>query len=226
MSETPKNTPSRREFLNTSGRIAAVSAFGLGAVPAVHAAENNTIKVALVGCGGRGTGAAINALSTKSGPTELVAMADVFEHRLQSSLKNLSQKFGKQINVPKDRQFIGFDAYKKAIDCLDGSGVVILATPPGFRPLAPGVRGRARAATSSWRRRSPSTARAFAASSRPARRRTKKNLKIAGGLMSRHSTPLAEAVRQNPRRHHRRRHHLLGLPRARPRGLQAEAGRT
>ena len=79
MSETPKNTPSRREFLNTSGRIAAASALGLGAVPAVHAAENNTIKVALVGCGGRGTGAAINALSTKSGPTELVAMADVFD---------------------------------------------------------------------------------------------------------------------------------------------------
>ena len=224
MSETPKNTPSRREFLNTSGRIAAVSAFGFGAVPAVHAAENNTIKVALVGCGGRGTGAAVNALSTKSGPTELVAMADVFDHRLQSSLKNLSQKFGKQINVPKDRQFIGFDAYKKAIDCLDGSGVVILATPPGFRPLhleyavskgcnvfmekafavdGPGIRRVLKAGEEA----------------------EKKNLKIAGGLMSRHSAALEEAVRQDPRRHHRRRHYLLVLPRAWPRGYRAQTGR-
>jgi hypothetical protein len=77
---------SRREFLSTSGRIAAASARGLVAVPAVHAAENNTIKVALIGCGGRGTGAAMNALSTQSGPTELVAMADVFQHRLDGSL--------------------------------------------------------------------------------------------------------------------------------------------
>src|SRR3972149_3480366 len=134
MSQDQDNRASRREFLNTSGRIAAASAVGLVAVPAVHAAEDNTIRVALVGCGGRGTGAVINALSTKSGPTELVAMADVFDHRLQSSLGNLAPKLGKQINVPKERQFLGFDAYKKAIDCLGGSGVVILATPPGFRP--------------------------------------------------------------------------------------------
>lgn len=193
MSEIPKNTPSRREFLTTSGRIAAVSALGTLAIPSVYAAENNTIKVALVGCGGRGTGAAANALSTKSGPTELVAMADVFDPRLESSLKNLSQKFGKQVNVPKDRQFVGFDAYKEAIDCLDGSGVVILATPPGFRPLhleyavskgcnvfmekafavdGPGIRRVLKAGEEA----------------------EKKNLKIAGGLMSRHSKPLGEAV--------------------------------
>lgn len=195
MSETRKNRPSRRDFLATSGRIAAVSAVSLGAVPAVHAAENNTIKVALVGCGGRGTGAAINALATKSGPTELVAMADVFEHRLASSLKHLSERAGKQVNVPKDRQFLGFDAYRKAIDALDGQGVVLLATPPGFRPLhveyavskgvhvfmekamavdGPGVRRLLKAGEAA----------------------EKKNLKIAGGLMSRHSPPLAEAARR------------------------------
>src|SRR5512141_191203 len=117
MNETPKRASSRREFLSTTGRIAAVSAVGLGAVPYVYAAENNTIKVALVGCGGRGTGAAANALSTKSGPTQLVAMADVFDDRLQSSLKSLS-RFGKQIDVPNDRQFLGFDAYKKAVDAV------------------------------------------------------------------------------------------------------------
>ena len=94
MSQDNENRASRREFLNASGRIAAASAFGFVGVPAVHAAEDNTIKVALVGCGGRGTGAAINALSTKSGPTELVAMADVFDDRLQSSVQKLAQRFG------------------------------------------------------------------------------------------------------------------------------------
>jgi predicted dehydrogenase len=193
MSETLKNTPSRREFLKNSGRVAAVSAVGAWAVPSAYAAENNTIKVALVGCGGRGTGAVENALSTKSGPTQLVAMADVFDHRLQSSLGKLSPKFGKQIDVPKDRQFLGFDAYKKAIDCLDGSGVVILATPPGFRPphLEYAVaRGCHVFMEKAFAVDGPGIRRVLKAGEEA----EKKNLKIAGGLMSRHSTPLAEAV--------------------------------
>src|SRR4051812_13069464 len=69
---------SRRDMLQTTGTLAAASALSAMAIPQVHAAENNTIRVALVGCGGRGTGAAENALSTRSGPIELVAMADVF----------------------------------------------------------------------------------------------------------------------------------------------------
>lgn len=193
MSQDHEIRASRREFLSTSGRIAAASALGLMAVPAVHAAENNTIKVALVGCGGRGTGAAINALSTTSGPTELVAMADVFDHRLQSSLKNISSKLGKQVNVPKDRQFIGFDAYKKAIDCLDGSGVVILATPPGFRPMhmeyAVG-KGCHVFMEKAFAVDGPGVRRVLKAG----KEATKKNIKIAGGLMSRHSASLSEAV--------------------------------
>lgn len=185
---------SRRDFLKVSGGIAATG-LGLAAVPAVHAAENNTIKVALVGCGGRGTGAAINALSTKSGPTQLVAMADVFEDRLQSSLKKLSERFEKQVNVPRERQFLGFDAYKKAIDALDGSGVVILATPPGFRP--PHLEYAVEKDCHVFMEK------AFAVDGPGIRRvlkagvqADKKNLKIAGGLMSRHSPPLAEAVRR------------------------------
>lgn len=192
MARSSKHRQSRREFLGTSGRIAAVSALG-AALPAVHAAENHTIKIALVGCGGRGTGAAVNALSTKSGPTELVAMADVFDHRIQSCLGNLTPKFGRQINVPKERQFLGFDAYRKAIDCLDGAGVVILATPPGFRPphfeyaVAKGCHvfmEKAFAVDVPGVRRVLKTGEAA----------EKKGLKIAGGLMSRHSTSLAEAV--------------------------------
>jgi predicted dehydrogenase len=133
MSNPEKNLSSRREFIKDTGRIAAVSALAGVALPYVHAAENNTIQVALVGCGGRGTGAAADALSTKSGPIKLVAMADVFEHRLSGSHGELHKKFSSQVDVPDDRKFIGFDAYKKAIDCLKPGDVAIFATPPGFR---------------------------------------------------------------------------------------------
>ncbi len=195
MSQDQETRASRREFLNTSGRIAAASTLGLVAVPAVHAAENNTIKVALVGCGGRGTGAVVNALSTKSGPSELLAMADVFDDRLQSSLGKLSPQFGKRIKVPKDRQFIGFDAYRKAIDCLDGSGVVILATPPGFRPLHLAyavAKGCHVFMEKAFAVDGPGIRRVLKAGQEAGR----KNLKIAGGLMSRHYAPLEEAVRR------------------------------
>lgn len=124
---------SRREFLKDTGRIAAASALAGVALPYVHAAENNTIQVALVGCGGRGSGAAVNALSTKSGPIKLVAMADVFERKLQNSYENLKKHFADQFDVPEDRKFLSFDAYKNAMDCLKAGDVVILATPPAFR---------------------------------------------------------------------------------------------
>jgi predicted dehydrogenase len=99
----------------------------------VHAGEDHTIQVALVGCGGRGTGAAANALSTKSGPIKLVAMADVFEDKLKDSFDELQEKHSAQMEVPEERRFVGFDAYRKAIDCLKAGDVVILATPPAFR---------------------------------------------------------------------------------------------
>ncbi|MHB1035629.1 MAG: Gfo/Idh/MocA family protein [Pirellulales bacterium] len=132
MSE-PKNVTSRRTFLKNTGVVVGASALAGAAVPRVHAAENNTIQVALVGCGGRGTGAAMDALGVKQGPIKLVAMADVFEDRLRGSYEGLKQRFADQVDVPKDRQFIGFDAYKKAMDCLKPGDVAIFATPPGFR---------------------------------------------------------------------------------------------
>ncbi len=125
--------PSRRDVLKTTGGLAVASALAGVALPHVHAGESNTIQVALVGCGGRGTGAAVNALSVKTGPTKIVAMADVFEDRLDDSLKQLTAHSAKQVDVPGDRKFLGFDAYKKAIDSLRPSDVVILATPPAFR---------------------------------------------------------------------------------------------
>jgi hypothetical protein len=102
--------------------------------PAVHAAENNTIQVALVGCGGRGTGAASQSPSTKHGPVKLVAMADVFANRLKSAAtRSLKGSSASKVDVPEDRKFVGFDAYKKAMDCLKPGDIAILATPPAFR---------------------------------------------------------------------------------------------
>jgi predicted dehydrogenase len=123
----------RRELLKTSGQVAAAAALAGVAIPHVHAAEDNTINLALVGCGGRGTGAASNALYTQKGPTKLVAMADVFDNKLATSHKAISNKFEKQVDVPEDRRFIGFDGYQKAMDCLKPGDVVILTTPPAFR---------------------------------------------------------------------------------------------
>jgi predicted dehydrogenase len=126
-------TTSRRDFLRKSGQLAAVSALAGTTLPAVHAASDDTIRVALIGCGGRGTGAAGQALSTRQGPVQLVAMADVFEDRLSSSYSNLRRRHRDRVQVPWERKFIGFDAYRKAMDCLRPGDVAIFTTPPAFR---------------------------------------------------------------------------------------------
>lgn len=133
MSKPKPTLASRREFLKSTGRVAAVSALAGTAIPYVHPGENNTIQLALIGCGGRGTGAVADALHVKSGPITLVAMADVFEHRLKGSYKALKERYAPQIDVPEDHKFIGFDAYQKAMDCLRPGDVAIFATPPAFR---------------------------------------------------------------------------------------------
>jgi len=123
----------RREFMATvGGAAAAASAVTAGMIAPVHAAGDDTIRLALIGCGGRGTGAAGEALSTKAGPVKLVAMADIVEKRLKDSLAHLKGR-GDQVDVPPDRQFIGFDGYRKAMDCLKPGDVAIFATPPAFR---------------------------------------------------------------------------------------------
>ncbi len=126
---------SRREFCKTtalaSGGILATT---LPVAAAAHGAGTDSIKVALVGCGGRGTGAAIQALSTDV-PVKLVSMADAFQDRLDSSLENIQNELpdqGSMIQVPEKNRFVGFEGYKAAIDLAD---VVILTTPPGFRPM-------------------------------------------------------------------------------------------
>ncbi|MCC6123892.1 MAG: Gfo/Idh/MocA family oxidoreductase [Pirellulales bacterium] len=195
MNETTKTFhSSRREFLKTSGGTLLGTALAGVIASRSYAGEDNAIKIALVGCGGRGTGAAANALSTQ-GPKTLFAVADVFQNRLDESCKNLAAEFAAQANVPQERRFLGMDAYRKAIDAVAPSGVVLLATPPAFRPIhleyaveknchvfmeksfavdAPGIRRVLKAGEAA----------------------REKNLKIAGGLMSRHYKPLELAIEQ------------------------------
>jgi predicted dehydrogenase len=194
MSVQGEPSTSRRDFLKrTSGALAGMAL--VGAINArAHAGEQNTIQVALIGCGGRGTGAAANALSTQ-GPTRLVAMADVFDSRLQNSLKNLSTQFGEKVDVPAGRQFGRLDGYRKAIDAVAPGGVVLLAAPPAFRP--PHVEYAVAKGCHVFMEKSfavdaPGIRRVLKAGEEADR----KNLKIAGGLMSRHYRPLEEAVEQ------------------------------
>jgi predicted dehydrogenase len=182
----------RREFIKTTGRIAAASALAGVALPSVHAAGSDLVQVALIGCGGRGTGAANDAMSTsKLGPMKLVAMADVFEDRLNNSFDTLKKECGDQVDVPQDRKFIGFDAYKKAMDCLKPGDIAIFTTPLAFRwvhftyAISKGL---------NVFMEKPLTADG-AASRRMLKlgeEASAKNLKVGVGLMSRHSRPLQD----------------------------------
>lgn len=191
MSESNKSVTSRREFLTNTGRVAAASALAGVAIPHVHAAENNTIQLALIGCGGRGTGAAANALSVKKGPTKLVAMADVFEGRLKPSFEHLKNQFADKVDVSEDHKFIGFDGYKKAMDCLKPGDIAIFATPPAFRWVNFGYaiqKGLNVFMEKPVTVDGPTSKRMLG----QAEEATKKNLKVAVGLMSRHSRALQE----------------------------------
>ncbi len=136
MGKFKKNQPlgsSRRDFLRNSTLTAVGGAMAsqLAFAPPVHPAGSDTVKVGLVGCGGRGTGAVDNALQAATN-VKLVAMGDVFPDRIESSLGRLQKRNLKGLDVPKERQFVGFDAYRKVIE--SDIDYVILATPPGFRP--------------------------------------------------------------------------------------------
>ncbi len=125
------SSASRRDFLKASA-VAAGAATGTLLVPrGVHAAESEILKVGLIGCGGRGTGAATDALKADKN-TQVAAMADMFPERLESSLTNLQREAAGRIDVPQERQFVGFDAYQQLL--ATDVDVVILATPPHFRP--------------------------------------------------------------------------------------------
>ncbi len=120
----------RRDFLKKSAVIAgatAISSLPFGA----HSSVNDTIRVALVGCGGRGTGAAFDALAAHP-QVKIVALADAFRDKLDEAYGKLAERHADRIDIPEDHKFDGFEGYKQAIALAD---VVLLCTPPGFRPM-------------------------------------------------------------------------------------------
>jgi len=187
-----ERNPSRREFIKTTGKVGAVSALAGVALPHVHAADDSTVSVALVGCGGRGSGAAVNALSVKKQPVRLAAMADVYEDKLKNSYNALKKsEVASKVEVPEDRQFIGFDGYKKAMDCLKPGDVVILTTPLAFRwvhftyAIQKGLNVFMEKPLTSD---GPTSRRML----KLAEEASAKNLKVGVGLMSRHSRALQD----------------------------------
>lgn len=127
----PGSTNRRVFLMNTAATTATVAAT-TNLAHVAHARGADTLRVGLVGCGGRGSGAAEQALTADPG-TQLVAVADVFDDRIESSLSQLQRlPVGTKIDVPKDRRYTGFDAYKAVIDQVD---VVLLASTPAFRPI-------------------------------------------------------------------------------------------
>jgi predicted dehydrogenase len=127
-------SPTRRDFVKTVASAAVGTAIVPGSSMAFagHVAGSDAIRVGVIGCGGRGTGAVEDALNSSQGVT-LVAMGDLFPDRLASSRTRLREKYAAAIDVPDDRAFSGFDAYKKVL--ASDVNYIILATPPGFRPI-------------------------------------------------------------------------------------------
>src|SRR5271168_1319515 len=123
---------SRRDFLKSSAALTG-AALTLSQVPFVHAVGNDLLRIGLIGCGSRGTGAAKQALQADKN-VKLVAMGDAFRDRLDSSLETIlkDEKVAGKVAVPDARRFVGFDAYTKVIA---ESDVVLLCTPPHFRPI-------------------------------------------------------------------------------------------
>jgi len=186
---------SRRDFLRLGGTAAASSALAAMTVPHVHAGEDNTIRLALIGCGGRGSGAAVNAFEAPGGPVKLVAMADIFENRLRSAHENLIKLHPDKVDVPPERRFVGFDAYRKAIDCLRPGDIALACTYPAFRVLhlEYAVEKGIHVFMEKSFATDPVGIRRIIKAGEEAE---KKNLKIAAGLMCRHSKNRQELIRR------------------------------
>lgn len=191
------STLSRRDFLRQSGQAVAASALAGIAIPHVHAAGSDAVQLAIVGCGGRGSGAIANAMEAAGSTTKLVAMADLYEDRLQLAHNILNTKFERRVDVPSERQFVGFDAYKKAVDSLrPGSGDIVLLTGyAAFRPaqLEYAVERGVNVFMEKSFATDPVGARRVIAAAEAAE---KKGVKIAAGLMCRHSPNREELIRR------------------------------
>lgn len=189
--------PNRRTFL----RQTTVAVTGAALAPTlpwgVYAAEDSTLRLALIGCGGRGCGAVANAFDSPHGPVKLVAMADFFEDRLTAAHRILAEKYADRMDVSAERRFFGFDAWRRAIDCLrPGSGdIALLCGYAGFRPgqLEYAVeRGVNVFMEKSFATDPPGVRRVI----RAGELAEQKNLKIAAGLQCRHSRNRQELIRR------------------------------
>ncbi len=131
-----KNNVNRREFIKQSGAMAAGAAVLASISPMAFACDDETIRLALIGCGGRGTGAVGDALSVPNeGPVQLYAMADIHGERIEPRLAALKKRFPDKVNVSADRKFIGFQAYKQAVDILRPGDVALCTTRAYIRPV-------------------------------------------------------------------------------------------
>jgi len=193
MNTSSQNVSSRREFLKTSALVG-----GALAAPAIlpgklFAKENSdTLRVGLVGCGGRGSGAADQALTADKNVV-LTAMGDAFDDRLQNSLRTLQGKHSETVKVTPEKCFVGLDAYQKVID--SGVDVVILATPPGFRPihLKAAVAAGKHVFTEKPMATDAPGVRAVLAAAEEAR---KKNLSVVAGFCYRYNTGVRAIMQQ------------------------------
>lgn len=203
MNASAANRMNRRQIL-AGGATAAGAALLQTRLAGAFASGDETIKVALVGCGSRGTGAICQALSTK-GPIKLWAMADVYSDRLERSLKNLLKGmtsaytrtvhagFKSQIDVPPERRFVGFDAYRQAIQ--SGVDLVILTTPPHFRPAHfeyAVEQGKHLFMEKPLAVDAPGIRRLMAANEEAKR----KSLRVGVGLMSRHNLRVQQTIQK------------------------------
>jgi len=208
MSKSEQHVTPRREFMKNTVKIAAASALASVAIPHVFAGEDNTIQLALIGCGGRGSGAVANAMAegglvlnpnqgrqTSRGPVKLIAMADVLASQIEKSHNALTNELGDRVDVPKERQFVGFDAYRHAIDCLRPGDVAMLTTHAGFRAvhLEYAVEKGVNVFMEKDFAPDPGGVQKILRAGAAAE---KKNLKIGAGLMARHSSARQAMIQQ------------------------------
>ena len=175
----------RRDVIKLGGAIAAGAVLSSG-VPCVHAASDNTIRLALIGCGGRGRGAVADAFSVATSPIKLHAMADLTDQRVKNAHGVLQKEFADRVDVPADRRFAGFDAYRHAIDCLRPGDVAMLTAYSYCRPVQ--IEYAVKKGVNVFMEKSfasdPAGCRRILASGEAAKKR---NIKIAAGLQCRHS---------------------------------------
>ena len=185
---------SRRDFLKQPGSLLTASAVVGGGTLArsAHAGGSDQIKIALIGCGGRGVGAARNCLDVRDN-IKLVAVADAFEDNARRAAESLKKAHGDKVDVPAERVFFGFDAYQKAIGA--GVDLVLLVTPPGFRPLH--YRAAVEAGKHVFMEKPVCVdAPGFRSVQETNRLAEQKGLKIAVGLNMRHTPSYQEVVRR------------------------------